>query len=97
MLTVLLIILILALIGALPTWPYSHSWGYYPQWRAGNAPDHRDHLDVVIAPSVNAFFIASAAHGGCSAEIPDLIVQYRQLRLIIIGRVNLLDLRLGQI
>ena len=27
---VLLIILILALIGALPTWPYSAHWGYYP-------------------------------------------------------------------
>jgi hypothetical protein len=28
--TILLIILILILIGALPTWPYSGSWGYYP-------------------------------------------------------------------
>lgn len=28
--TVLLIILILLLIGALPTWPYSAGWGYYP-------------------------------------------------------------------
>jgi Protein of unknown function (DUF3309) len=28
--TVLLIILILILIGALPTWPYSRGWGYYP-------------------------------------------------------------------
>jgi hypothetical protein len=28
--TILIIILILALIGALPTWPYSRSWGYYP-------------------------------------------------------------------
>ena len=27
---VLLIILILALVGALPTWPYSSGWGYYP-------------------------------------------------------------------
>ncbi|MBF4992310.1 DUF3309 family protein [Methylophilus sp. QUAN] len=26
----LLVILILALIGALPTWPYSAGWGYYP-------------------------------------------------------------------
>jgi Protein of unknown function (DUF3309) len=26
----LLIILILLLIGALPTWPYSSGWGYYP-------------------------------------------------------------------
>jgi hypothetical protein len=28
--TILLIILILALLGALPTWPYSSGWGYYP-------------------------------------------------------------------
>jgi len=28
--TILLIILILILVGALPTWPYSRSWGYYP-------------------------------------------------------------------
>ena len=28
--TVLLIILILLLIGAVPTWPYSRSWGYAP-------------------------------------------------------------------
>jgi hypothetical protein len=28
--TILLIILILLLIGVLPTWPYSSSWGYYP-------------------------------------------------------------------
>jgi hypothetical protein len=28
--TILLIILILLLIGALPTWPYSTGWGYYP-------------------------------------------------------------------
>jgi hypothetical protein len=28
--TILLIILILALLGAVPTWPYSRSWGYYP-------------------------------------------------------------------
>ena len=27
---ILLIILILLLIGALPTWPYSTGWGYYP-------------------------------------------------------------------
>jgi hypothetical protein len=28
--TILLIILILILIGALPTWPHSGGWGYYP-------------------------------------------------------------------
>ena len=28
--TILLIILIILLIGALPSWPYSGGWGYYP-------------------------------------------------------------------
>jgi hypothetical protein len=28
--TILLIVLILLLVGALPTWPYSTGWGYYP-------------------------------------------------------------------
>jgi len=28
--TILIILLILLLIGALPTWPYSSGWGYYP-------------------------------------------------------------------
>jgi len=28
--TILLVILIILLIGALPTWPYSTGWGYYP-------------------------------------------------------------------
>ena len=28
--TILIILLILFLIGALPTWPYSRGWGYYP-------------------------------------------------------------------
>jgi Protein of unknown function (DUF3309) len=28
--TILVIILILILIGSLPTWPYSTGWGYYP-------------------------------------------------------------------
>ena len=28
--TILIIVLILLLIGALPTWPYSSGWGYYP-------------------------------------------------------------------
>jgi hypothetical protein len=32
---ILLVILILALIGALPTWPYSTGWGYYPSGGLG--------------------------------------------------------------
>jgi hypothetical protein len=27
---ILLILIVMALIGALPTWPYSTGWGYYP-------------------------------------------------------------------
>lgn len=33
--TILLIILILILIGSLPTWPYSSGWGYYPSGGVG--------------------------------------------------------------
>jgi hypothetical protein len=33
--TILLIILVLLLIGALPAWPYSSSWGYYPSGGLG--------------------------------------------------------------
>ncbi len=33
--TILLIILILLLVGALPTWPYSSSWGFYPSGGLG--------------------------------------------------------------
>jgi Protein of unknown function (DUF3309) len=33
--TLLLIILIIILIGALPTWPYSGGWGYYPSGGVG--------------------------------------------------------------
>jgi hypothetical protein len=33
--TVLLVILILLIVGALPTWPYSTSWGYYPSGGLG--------------------------------------------------------------
>ena len=33
--TLLLVILILALIGALPNWPYSAGWGYYPSGGLG--------------------------------------------------------------
>ena len=28
--TIVLIIVVLMLLGALPTWPYSSGWGYYP-------------------------------------------------------------------
>jgi Protein of unknown function (DUF3309) len=33
--TILIVILILVLVGALPTWPHSKSWGYYPSGGLG--------------------------------------------------------------
>lgn len=33
--TILIIVLILILIGSLPTWPYSSGWGYYPSGGLG--------------------------------------------------------------
>jgi len=35
MTTILLIIVILLVVGALPTWPYSSGWGYYPSGGLG--------------------------------------------------------------
>ena len=35
MTTLLLILLILLIVGALPTWPYSSGWGYYPSGGLG--------------------------------------------------------------
>jgi hypothetical protein len=33
--TILLVVLILIVLGALPTWPYSAGWGYYPSGGVG--------------------------------------------------------------
>jgi Protein of unknown function (DUF3309) len=33
--TVLIVVLVLALVGALPTWPYSTGWGFYPSGGLG--------------------------------------------------------------
>lgn len=35
MVTILIVILVLALIGALPSWPHSRNWGYYPSGGLG--------------------------------------------------------------
>jgi hypothetical protein len=32
---ILIVLLILVLIGAIPTWPHSRSWGYYPSGGVG--------------------------------------------------------------
>ena len=33
--TILIVILILMLLGAVPTWPHSRNWGYYPSGGLG--------------------------------------------------------------
>ncbi len=33
--TILIVVLVLALLGALPSWPYSSGWGYYPSGTLG--------------------------------------------------------------
>jgi Protein of unknown function (DUF3309). len=35
--TILLVVLLLVLIGALPAWPHSRSWGYFPSGLVGLA------------------------------------------------------------
>ena len=35
MVTILIVFLVLALVGALPSWPYSRGWGYYPSGGLG--------------------------------------------------------------
>ncbi len=35
MITILIILLVLLLLGALPTWPHSRGWGYYPSGGLG--------------------------------------------------------------
>ena len=35
MITVLIVVLVLMLLGALPTWPHSRGWGYYPSGALG--------------------------------------------------------------
>ena len=38
--TILVIILILVLVGALPSWPYSRGWGYGPSGILGGSTGH---------------------------------------------------------
>ena len=35
MLTILLVVVVLMLLGAMPTWPHSQGWGYYPSGGLG--------------------------------------------------------------
>ena len=52
--TVLLIALILLLLGAVPAWPYSRGWGYYPSGFVGVL------LLVVIVPMLAGAFAGAA-------------------------------------
>ena len=49
--TILLIVLVILLIGALPAWPYSSSWGYYPSGGLGlpSGEGSRSERGVVIS------------------------------------------------
>jgi uncharacterized protein DUF3309 len=35
MLTILLVVVVLMLLGAMPNWPHSRAWGYYPSGSLG--------------------------------------------------------------
>ena len=35
MFTILIVLLVLVVLGALPTWPHSKNWGYYPSGGLG--------------------------------------------------------------
>jgi hypothetical protein len=98
MLTVLLLILILALLGVLPAWPYSHAWGYYPSGGLGIL------LIIVIVLMLLwgrrhewSHTPALPVKDAFLAEIPYRVVHYGQLSVVVVGCVNLLDLRLRKI
>ena len=54
--TLLLIVLILLLLGAIPAWPYSRGWGYYPSGFVGLL------LVVVIVLLLSGAFATAAIH-----------------------------------
>ena len=54
--TILTIVLILLLIGALPTWPYSTGWGYYPGGRARPYSHHCGRFSVGGAHIVEGIY-----------------------------------------
>jgi Protein of unknown function (DUF3309) len=67
--TILLIILILILIGALPTWPYSTGWGYYPSGGLGL---------VVIFSS----FLSSLAGSSPAGPVYGSFEEFRRVHLV---------------
>lgn len=67
--TILLIVLLLMLIGAIPTWSHSRSWGYGPSGGLGLVPGagHRHRLVThrpLVAGAVMRYKMA-ALHGWC--------------------------------
>jgi hypothetical protein len=63
--TILIVVLILLLIGALPTWPYSSGWGYYP----GGAATSLCYLPVLPASEFsNATSARADRTRNCSAR-----------------------------
>ena len=50
--TLLIVVVIILLLGALPAWPYSMGWGYYPAGGLGSILNHtrvgRRHLTTLL-------------------------------------------------
>ncbi|MEI9960907.1 MAG: DUF3309 domain-containing protein [Limisphaerales bacterium] len=45
--TILIVLLVLMLLGTLPTWPHSKNWGYYPSGGLGVASGYFDYSAFV--------------------------------------------------
>ncbi len=61
---IVLVILILLVLGALPTWPYSASWGYYPSGGLGLVllvPGHSSDSQALAAQLLSVYQKASGA------------------------------------
>ena len=71
--TILLIIFILMLIGAFPSWSHSRGWGYSPEWRLRSCRDSDYHL------AVNGTNIVG------NSNIVDQVVQPRLMIMLIAG------------
>jgi hypothetical protein len=67
MTTILIIILVLLLIGAIPAWPYSRSWGAIPERGAGADSPDRDY-SVAAARGLNQVWrsLPSSDTGGAA-------------------------------
>jgi len=66
MYTILLVVLILMLLGALPAWPYSRSWGYYPSGGLG--------LIVVVVLVLLLAGVCDGSLSPCFAGQPNEVV-----------------------